>query len=305
MNGSNMLDNDGIKRGERVAGEPRGRLRAGSKATLGEVEGSDDREFITSLSRGLSVLQAFDRDHPEMTLSEVARATSLSPGTARRCLFTLACLGYVGSQGRRFYLLPKVISLGAAYLDAARIDEAIYPYLRELVDTIGDSSSLAVLDGGSIMHVANYSAKRLIRMTIGTGTRFPAYATSMGRVLLAELPPEQLDEALDAVERVPFTRNTVTDPVRLKAILKKVQRDGYAHVVDELEEGLSSTAVPVRVHGEVVASLNSSMFFRADESARAIERRVASLRQAADAIAEAIQRLPALKQSLLASRGTY
>lgn len=267
-------------------------------APIAEVEGSDDREFVTALARGLSVLQAFDHEHPEMTLSEVARAAGLSPGTARRCLFTLTCLGFVGVQGRRFYLLPKVVSLGAGYLTASRVEEVVHPFLRELVDTTGESSSLVVLVGGSVMRVAHHSTKPMTSLPIANGTRFPAFVTSSGRVLLAELPNEQLDVALDSVERRAFTRKTITDPEKLKIVLKKVRKDGYAHVVDELEEGLSSIAVPVRVQGDVVASINSSMRSRAENDDARLERRIDSLRQAADAIGEAIQRLPTLKQSL-------
>lgn len=258
----------------------------------------EHREFVTALARGLEVLHAFDRDRAQMTLSEVARATGLSPGTARRCLFTLACLGYVGSQDKRYFLLPKVVSIGAAYLSAARVDEAIVPYLRDLVSRCGDSSTLAVLDGGFIMHLASYSSKRLIRMTVGLGTRFPAYATSMGRVLLAQLPPERLDAALESVPRRPFTRYTVTEIAELKRIVAAARSDGYARVNDELEDGLSSLAVPVRVNGEVVAALNSSTFFQAHADDASRSHRLGVLRETAETIAGAIRRLPALAHSL-------
>jgi IclR family pca regulon transcriptional regulator len=261
------------------------------------TEPKDNREFITALSRGLRVLQAFDRDHAELTLSEVARLTDLSPGTARRCLITLQELGYVGANGKRFFLLPKVVSIGATYLDAARIDEIILPYLRELVATTGESSSLGVLDGEDVLHLANYSARRLIRMTAGVGSRFPAHATSLGRVLLADLPPAQLDEFLSKARLKQLTAKTVTDPAKLRRILKTVQKDGFARVVDELEEGLSSVAVPVRIASSTVAAINSSTFFKGEESARTTASRLAALRQAASHIARAVGRAPALLHS--------
>jgi IclR family pca regulon transcriptional regulator len=257
----------------------------------------DNREFITALSRGLSVLQSFDRDRPEMTLSEVARLTDLSPGTARRCLITLQQLGYVGVNGKHFFLLPKVISIGAAYLDAARVEEIILPYLRELVATTGESSSFGVLDGEDVLHLANNSAKRLIQMTAGVGSRFPAHATSLGRVLLASLPSARLDIFLSRAKLAQLTAKTVTDPGKLKRILKTVEKQGFAKVSDELEEGLTSVAVPVRVSGRTVAAINSSTFFRIEESARTTAMRLAALRQASTDIARAISRVPALLHS--------
>ncbi|MGH9891947.1 MAG: IclR family transcriptional regulator domain-containing protein [bacterium] len=262
-----------------------------------EPRDNRDREFITALSRGLSVLQSFDRDHPELTLSEVAKVTDLSPGTTRRCLITLRQLGYIGVNGKRFFLLPKVVSIGAAYLDAARVEEIILPYLRELVATTGESSSLGVLDGEDVLHLANYSAKRLIRMTAGVGTRFPAHATSLGRVLLASLPPDRLDRFLSKAKLARLTVKTVTDAGKLKRIMKTVEKHGFAKVVDELEEGLTSVAVPVRVSGRTVAAINSSTFFRGEESARTTAVGLAALRQAATDIARATSRVPALLHS--------
>lgn len=261
------------------------------------MERNGNREFITALARGLAVLQAFDRDHPELTLSEVARLTKLSAGTARRCLITLQAIGYVGANGKRFFLLPNVVSIGAAYLDAARVEEMILPHLRELVATTGESSSLGVLDGEHVLHLANYSAKRLIRLTAGVGTRYPAYATSLGRVLLASLPSAQLDDFLVKAKFARLTAKTVTDGAKLRRILKTVDKQGFAKVEDELEEGLSSVAVPVRISGTTVAAINSSTFFRTDESARATAARLAALRQASTAIARAISRVPALLHS--------
>lgn len=261
------------------------------------TEAKDNREFITALARGLSVLQSFDRGRPELTLSEVAALTGLSPGTTRRCLITLQELGYVGVDGKRFFLLPKVVSIGAAYLDAARVEEIILPYLRELVITTGESSSLGVLDGEEVLHLANYSAKRLIRMTAGVGTRLPAYATSLGRVLLASLPPSELDLFLSRVKFSRLTAKTVTDPKKLRRILKQVQTQGFAKVESELEEGLTSVAVPVRVSGRTVAAVNSSTFFRNEESARTTAARLTALRQAASDIARAMGRVPALLHS--------
>lgn len=260
-------------------------------------ETEESREFITSLARGLSVLQAFDRDRPELTLSELAGATGLAPGTVRRCLITLQVLRFIGVEGRKFFLLPRVISLGAAYLDAARVEEVILPHLRELVATTGESSSLGILDGDRVLHLANYSAKRRIRMTAGVGSRLPAHATSLGRVLLASMPPARLDAYFAQASLPRMTARTVTDAARLRRILREVGRQGYARVAGELEEGLSSVAVPVRVAGRTVAAINSSTFFRDKETVKTGSARLSALREAASAIAQAVVRVPALLNS--------
>jgi IclR family pca regulon transcriptional regulator len=257
----------------------------------------ESREFITALARGLSVLQAFDRDRPELTLSELAGVTGLPPGTVRRCLITLQGLQYVGDEGRKFFLLPRVISIGAAYLDAARLEEVILPHLRELVATTGESSSLGILDGDCVLHLANYSAKRRIRMTAGVGSRLPAHATSLGRVLLASMPPARLDAYFAQASLRKMTARTVTDAAQLRRILREVGRQGFARVVGELEEGLSSVAVPVRVAGRTVAAINSSTFFREKEAAKVSAARLSALREATTAIARVVARVPALLNS--------
>lgn len=260
---------------------------------------SDDREFITSLARGLSVIHSFDRDHPQLTLSEVAARTGLSPATARRCLWTLQSLGYVGSSGRYFMLRPKVVSLGSAFLASGRIEETIQPILRDIVAESGDSASLGVLDGEDVLYVANFSAKRLVQLTAGVGSRFPAYSVSMGRVLLAALPQEEIERYLATVELVPLTRWTVTDRATLRQRLEEVRLEDCAVVRDELEEGLAAVAVPVRLQsGRVVAALNCSGLTRRLDDKETLPTRLEVLRRAAQRVAEAVQLIPALSASL-------
>lgn len=254
----------------------------------------EDREFITSLARGLSVIHAFDSDHPQLTLSEVGARTKLSPATARRCLWTLERLGYVGTRGRYFLLLPKVVSLGSAFLESARIEEIIQPILRDIVAEVGDSASLGVLEGDDVLYIANFSAKRLVRLTAGVGTRFPAYVVSMGRVLLAELSPQALDAYLQRAQFTKRTSATVTDPEVLRARIEEVRKLGYSAMLDELEEGLGAVAVPVRVRGRVVASLNCSAFSRSTDVSEMVAARLQALESAAQRVAEAIQHLPAI-----------
>lgn len=260
---------------------------------------AEDREFITSLARGLSVIHAFDRDHPQQTLSEVAARTGLSPATARRCLWTLERLGYVASNGRFFMLRPKVVSLGSAFLESGRIEEVIQPILRDIVAESGDSASLGVLENNDVLYVANFSARRFVRLTAGVGSRFPAYAVSMGRILLAALPEEQLERYLTTADLVPLTPLTVTDRKALRRLISKARRDGYIIVRDELEEGLAAVAVPVRLKsGRTVAALNCSSLTRRLDNDDTLQERVGLLQRAAHRVSEAVQMIPSLGASL-------
>lgn len=260
---------------------------------------AEDREFITSLARGLSVIHAFDRDHPQQTLSEVAARTGLNPATARRCLWTLERLGYVASNGRFFMLRPKVVSLGSAFLESGRIEEIIQPILRDIVAESGDSASLGVLEDNDVLYVANFSARRFVRLTAGVGSRFPAYAVSMGRILLAALPEEQLERYLAAADLVPLTPLTVTDRKKLRKLITKARRDSYIIVRDELEEGLAAVAVPVRLKsGRTVAALNCSSLTRRLDNDDTLEKRVELLQRAAQRVTEAVQLIPSLGVTL-------
>ncbi len=189
----------------------------------------------------------------------MAAATGLSRAAARRFLLTLVELGYVRYDGRRFSLRPRVLDLGYAYLSGLSLAEVAQPHVEELVARVHESSSIAVLDGGDIVYVVRVPTSRIMRVAISIGTRFPAYCTSMGRVLLAAKPPGELDAFLAKVDLAPRTARTVTDPSRLRRILGDVARQGYALVEAELEEGLVSVAAPIRdAGGAVTAAINVS-----------------------------------------------
>lgn len=262
-----------------------------------ELDASSDRGFVTALARGLTVIQAFDRDHPELTLSQVAARTGLSPATARRFLWTLHDLGYVGSEQKRFFLKPKIVTLGSAFLDAGRIEEVILPFLREVVAETGDSSSLGVLEGADVLYVANFSGQRRVRLTAGVGARFPAYAVSMGRVLLGALSPDALDRYFAMVKPVQLSRSTVTNEAELRRLIAKAHKDGFSAVINDLEEGLGAVAVPVRLKGEVVASLNCSAFAPRATVKEITSARLPVLRRVAANLEDAIRRVPALSRS--------
>ena len=216
-------------------------------------------EFVQSLERGLAIIRAFDRDHRELTLSEVATITGLTRAAARRFLLTLARLGYVRSDGRFFSLSARVLELGYAYLSSLTLPEVAEEHLENLVAEVNESSSVSVLDGPDVVYVARVPTSRIMTVTISVGTRFPAYATSMGRVLLAGLPDDDLAAYLEKVQLDRLTSRTVASTAALRSELNRVRAQGWAIVDQELEEGLRAVAAPIRDRaGRVVAAINIS-----------------------------------------------
>jgi IclR family pca regulon transcriptional regulator len=214
---------------------------------------------VQSLDRGLAVIKAFGPDRERLSLSEVARATGLTRAAARRFLLTLVKLGYVRNDGREFSLRPTVLELGYAYLSGLALPEVAAPHMEELVARLHESSSISILDGQQIVYVARVPTKRIMTVAISVGTRFPAYATSMGRVLLAALTEEELERYLDEATFERLTAHTVTSPAQLRAIVSEVAHQGYAIVDQELEEGLRAVAVPIRGAPDVgTAAINVS-----------------------------------------------
>jgi len=230
-----------------------------STADRPELDGGRAAHYVQSLERGLAVIRAFGADTPSLTLSEVARATGLTRAATRRFLLTLGDLGYVRSDGRYFELTPRVLELGYAFLSSLSLPEVAEPHLERLVAEVHESSSVSVLDGDDIVYVARVPTARIMRVSINVGTRFPAYATSMGRVLLAGMEPDELGAFLARAELVRLSARTITAEPKLRAELARVRRQGWAMVDQELEEGLRSVAAPIRDRaGQVVAAVNLS-----------------------------------------------
>ena len=221
---------------------------------------SRNSDFVQSLERGLAVIRAFDAEHRELALSDVARATGLTRAAARRFLLTLVKLGYVNFADGRFSLRPRVLELGYAYLSSLTLPEVAQPHMEALVAKVNESSSISVLDDLEVVYVVRVPTRRIMSITLSVGTRLPAYATSMGRVLLANLPEDELEERLSRIEIRPLTARTVKDKDELRAILAATRKQGYAATDQELEEGLRSLAVPIRdASAAVVAALNVSV----------------------------------------------
>ncbi|WP_432936830.1 IclR family transcriptional regulator domain-containing protein [Kribbella sp. CA-253562] len=222
------------------------------------MEGNE-RDYVQSLERGFAVLLAFDEERTSPTLAELATATGLSRPAVRRLLLTLQRLGYVSNEGTRWFLTPRVLSIGQHYTATKAMIELAHPHLLRLAERTGESASMAELDGHDVVYVARVPVRRIMSINVAVGTRVPAHATSMGRVLLAYAGPERISRFLEQADLRPRTPATVTDPARLRAVLAQVREQGWCIVDGELEEGLISASAPVRDRtGAVVAALATS-----------------------------------------------
>ena len=217
-----------------------------------------DPNFMTSLARGLAVIRGFSREKRHMTIAQLSQKTGIPRAAVRRCLYTLARLGYVASEdGRNFALRPKLLGLGHAYLSSTPLVVTAQPFLDRVSDAVNESCSLAILEGDDTLYVARSLTSRIISVNLNVGGRLPAYCTSIGYVLLAHLPERELDDYLARVRLLPHTERTVTDAGKLRHQLATVRDAGYA-VADQLMEiAVRSIAVPVQdAAGTVVAGMN-------------------------------------------------
>ena len=248
-------------------------------------------DYVQSLARGLLVLRAFDHDMPQGSLSEVAERTGLSRAVARRHLLTLQHLGYVASNGRKFSLTPRVLDLGYSFLSSLGLGRLAQQAMEKLAQDVDESSSMSVLDGSEIVYVLRVPVRRVMSIALGVGARLPAFAASMGRVMLADLPEPQLNAWLRNHKFRSFTNLTLHTANALKAELQRVRSQGYALVSQELELGLCSIAVPIRAaSGRVVAGLNVSMQYSDGVRERAVQTVLPALRDTQQAIEQAIVR---------------
>jgi len=218
-----------------------------------------DPNFMTSLERGLQVIRAFSEHRRNLTISQISQTTGLSRAAVRRCLYTLHKLGYVAEDDKRFSLKPLVLTLSQSFLSSTPLAVVAQPYLDQVSDMLRESCSVAVLDGDDIVYICRSAETRIMSINLLVGTRLPAYCTSMGQVLLAQLAPTTLEAYLERVRLVARTERTVTSVVKLRRLLKAVRESGHALLDQELEVGLRSIAVPVRdARGSVVAAMNVS-----------------------------------------------
>ena len=246
-------------------------------------------EFVRSVERAFAIVRAFGRESPTLTLSQVAARTGLTRATARRFLLTLESLGYIGSDGRQFFLRARILDLGFAYLSSVPVLDTVEAHMEAMVQEVQESSSASVLDGTDIIYTVRVPTKRIMSVQIEVGTRLPAYATSMGRVLLAALGAESLDDYFRQARVEPLTPMTITDEQRLRSALAQVREQGWCLVDQELEVGVRSVAVPLHDSaGRVFAAMNISTNATRVPTARLLGEHLPLLRQTAAAIDEDI-----------------
>lgn len=211
------------------------------------------RDFVSSLSRGLSILSSFSRTSRKMTLSEVAAETAMSRATARRFLLTLVKEGYVVTDGKLFDLTPKVLDLGFSVLSKIGVWDRARPFMERLSEQTGESCTAAILDGLDVVYVAGVQAHNIISVGISVGSRQSAFFTANGRVLLAAQPEENWDGILANARLVPRTRKSVTNKAEFRKILEDVRKTGWSLVDQELEDGLLSLAIPLKYRSGILA----------------------------------------------------
>lgn len=260
---------------------------------------NQNKELLDALARGLVVIESFDKDQPEMTLSEVSRKTDIKPATARRILRTLVSLGYARQVNKRYLLTPKILGLGAAYSRSAQLEEAFMPELKRLVAKFGDASSVTVLTENEIFYVAHYSEQKGSRVSADTGVTYPAYPASMGRVLLAGMSDNELSTYFAQTSLEKRTENTEIDPEKLRKIIQTTRELGYSATRDELFYGVTALAVPIMYkRGKVIAAINSSGYSGKVSIEELIEQRLEELQISADRIADTLSRYPSLRHSI-------
>ncbi|MYZ47576.1 IclR family transcriptional regulator domain-containing protein [Propylenella binzhouense] len=245
--------------------------------------------FVTSFARGLSVLRAFGPHTPQLKLSEVAKSANMSRAAARRFLKTLEALGYVGSQNDRFYLRAKVLELGFAYLSSMDFQELAKPYLDEIARQAGGSSCISVLDDGEVVFVARAVAEQRIRLVANIGSRYPAYAVSMGRAILANLPPAELDRYCARVRFKPLTEYTISSVDQLRTVLAAERARGWYGCKDETRIGVTAIAVPIfDEQGQARAAVNLNLSGQFSDPEQVADLYLASLRDCAAHLSRAL-----------------
>jgi IclR family transcriptional regulator, pca regulon regulatory protein len=222
--------------------------------------GPSERDIMSGLAKGLAVIETFAAERPRQSIAQAAAASGLDRATTRRCLLTLAHEGYADYDGKFFTLTPRVLRLGTACLATMPLPQIVQPFLDRLSDAISESTSVSILDGGEIVYVARAAQRKVMSIALMPGSRLPAYCTSMGRVLLAALPPDQVRAVLGDAPLPARTPLTLTDPGAIMAELARVRTQGHAVIDQEVELGLQSLAVPLcNSRGRVLAALNVGM----------------------------------------------
>ncbi len=242
------------------------------------MTGISQRDTMGGLAKGLAVIETFTAERPRQSIAEVSAASGLDRATARRCLLTLAHLGYADYDGKFFTLTPRVLRLGTACLAAMPLPQMVQPWLDRLSEELGESSSVSILDEDEIVYVARAAQRKVMSIALNPGSRLPAYCTSMGRVLLAALPEAEAMRRLRARPLAARTPLTLTDPVAVMGAVRDARERGYAVIDQEVELGLCSIAVPLlTARGTTVAALNLGLSALAGDADTLAARYLAAL----------------------------
>ncbi|OWW22148.1 IclR family transcriptional regulator domain-containing protein [Noviherbaspirillum denitrificans] len=243
------------------------------------------RDLIDGLIKGVEVIGAFNQDQPNLTPSDVAKVANISRSAARRYLLTLVHIGMAATDGKLFWLTPKVLNLGRSYLESARLPRSIVPFLQRLTQQLQESTNFAVLDGQEVVYVSRVNTPRLLTTGFEPGTRLTAFTSTAGRVLLAALPDEVLAATLESMELVPYTHLTITSKEELLKELQQVRNQGFAVTEGQFQIGLRGISVPVKNrHGLVVGALSVSMSSASCSKAEAVAKCVPMLQSTANTI---------------------
>ncbi|MDE8349133.1 MAG: IclR family transcriptional regulator C-terminal domain-containing protein [Acidocella sp.] len=225
----------------------------------GLLDPTEDNNYIAALARGLAVMRAFAGQRNQLTMAEIAKLVGLPRATVRRCLITLTALGYIDTNGKYYRLTPQVLTLSQSYFSSNPLPRVAQPFIEQVSEAVGESCSVSVLTGDEVIYVARSTRKRAASVHRDVGQNLPAYCTSMGRVLLAHLEPEQLDAYFRRVTMKKFTHETITDETTMRALLDQVRRREFCMIDGELEHNLRAVAVPVRDQsGRVIAAAHIS-----------------------------------------------
>ncbi|GHE07182.1 IclR family transcriptional regulator domain-containing protein [Klenkia taihuensis] len=217
------------------------------------------QEYVRALDRGLAVIRAFDEAHPRRTLADVARAVGLAPATARRLLHTLQSLDYVSTDGQTWSLRPRLLELGAAYLSTTTVWDVVRERLERLAGEVAETASAGVLEDSHVLYTVRVPYRRIMTMNVEVGSRIPAHASSMGRVLLADLDDAELDAWLERTSLDPVTARTVRSAGELRDLVLQVREQGWSFMDQELEAGVQCVAAPVHsADGRVLAAITLS-----------------------------------------------
>jgi IclR family pca regulon transcriptional regulator len=241
--------------------------------------------YSESLARGLKVARAFDRESPKMRISDVAAKTGMTRASARRYLLTLKELGYVGAEGDWFYPMPRILELGYSFIASARLEDFVEPILKKLSDQTDAAAHFAVLDNNETLCLGSVFSHKMVNIFISIGARHPAYAGSLGKVLLSGLSDEELERYLASVRRVEHTKETLTSAASLKKEIAAIRNQGYGLNRGELTPGIVGVAVPVHNKtGKVAAVVNANWISVQSVKPSDIKRCLGPLREAAKQI---------------------